>query len=65
MSLPAGQGLSVLFVLADQWRRERRMLSLLGEEDPLELDNLVNRKPARLTPRAQLAADLGGEVMIQ
>jgi hypothetical protein len=65
MGMPAGVGVSVLFVLADQWRRDRRMLSRLGEEDPTELDDLVKRRPAPTdrVSRVALAAQLGGEVI--
>lgn len=63
MGLPAGQGLSVLFVLADQWRRERRLLALLGDEDADRLDNLIKHRDAAKHTRAEMAADLGGEVI--
>ena len=71
MRMPAEQGLSVLYVLADQWLRERQMAKGLGVEDPAPLDALVGR--VRVTAgagpdseRAQRVAQalaLGGEVI--
>jgi len=68
MGLPAEQGLSVLYVLADQWLRERQMVSGLGAEDPAPLDEMVGRVPvAQRDParsaRIDLARSLGGEVI--
>ena len=69
MGLPAEQGIAVLYVLADQWQRERAMLRALGVEEPAPLDVLVGRTPpgsesatARRDRRA-VAVALGGEVM--
>jgi hypothetical protein len=70
MGLPVGQGLSVLYVLADQWQRERQTLAGLGSENPGPLDDLVGRQPAAgavredRRGRAQHARELGGEVTI-
>lgn len=64
MSLPAGQGLSVLYVLADQWLRERQTVAGLGAEPGL-LDDLVTPGGDRTdTGRAERARALGGEVVM-
>ena len=69
MGMPAEQGLSVLYVLADQWVRERQTLLHLGAEDPAPLDDLVGRASvvAHTTSgrdeRIDLALSLGGEVI--
>jgi hypothetical protein len=63
MTRPARQGLSVLYVLADGWQRERAMAAGLGA-DTSPLDDLTE---ARLTPqrvdRIEQARALGGEVI--
>lgn len=63
MTRPAGQGLSVLYVLADGWQRERAVVAGLGGE-PSPLDDLAE---TRLTPqreeRIKAAHALGGEVI--
>jgi hypothetical protein len=69
MGMPAEQGLSVLYVLADQWVRERQTVAQLGAEDPAPLDVMVGR--ARVSRpgtddrdrRIALARSLGGEVI--
>jgi hypothetical protein len=68
MGMPAEHGLSVVYVLADQWVRERQMLKALGVEDPAPLDVLVGRnRPAGVDPeradRMRQALALGGEVI--
>ena len=68
MGLPAEQGMSVLYVLADQWIRERQMVKALGVEDPAPLDVLVGRTPvggeqAVRRDRRAVALALGGEVI--
>jgi hypothetical protein len=68
MGMPAEQGLSVLYVLADQWLRERQTMVALGAEDPAPLDDLVGRvvAPRRDVERDQriaLARSLDGEVI--
>lgn len=67
MGQPAGQGLSVLYVLADQWIRERQMLAALGADEPAPLDGLVGQPlpPHRAGGgrRADLARSMGGEVI--
>ena len=69
MCMPAEQGLSVLYVLADQWLRERQMAEGLGVKDPAPLDALVGRErvgtdgPDEAQPqRAALIRSMGGEV---
>ncbi len=63
MGMPAEQGLAVLYVLADQWLRERQIAAGLGT-DPAPLDTAVGRgRPAGpTTDRADLVRALGGEV---
>jgi len=72
MGMPAEQGLSVLYVLADQWLRERQMVKGLGAEDPAPLDEIVGRQRVvheqddggtDRTRRVDLARALGGEVI--
>jgi hypothetical protein len=68
MSMPAEQGMSVLYVLADQWVRERQLLRALGVEDPAPLDVLVGRVPVKgeetaRRDRRAVALALGGEVI--
>ena len=70
MGMPAEQGLSVLYVLADQWLRERQMVKGLGAEDPAPLDDLVGRTRVAVAAheperdrRIELAHSLGGEVI--
>jgi hypothetical protein len=65
MGLPAGQALSVLYVLADQWLRERQTLAQLGAEDPAPLDELVGRPAAARagSSRRDLVQSMGGEVI--
>ena len=67
MGMSAEQGLSVLYVLADQWLRERQTVALFGAEDPAPLDELVGRqRVAQRDPdrdrRIELARSMGGEV---
>lgn len=68
MDMPAEQGLSVLYVLADQWLRERQMVKGLGAEDPAPLDEMVGRVRVSTqrddrSARINLARSLGGEVI--
>jgi hypothetical protein len=71
MGMPAEQGLSVLYVLADQWLRERQMVKGLGAEDPAPLDEMVGRTRLAVqasggsdrAARVDLARSLGGEVI--
>ena len=65
MGMPAGQGISVLYVLADQWLRERQTVAQLGAEDPAPLDELVGRPVAHgaSRDRADLVRSMGGEVI--
>jgi hypothetical protein len=69
MGMPAEHGLSVVYVLADQWIRERQMLKALGVDDPAPLDVLVGRTRVasgdREPTRAEQAIALGGEVTIR
>ena len=72
MDMPAEQGLSVLYVLADQWGRDRAIAKALSVEDPAPLDDLVGdyqqRAMAGAVPvgdtdrRAAVARAMGGEV---
>jgi hypothetical protein len=64
MGMPAEQGLSVLYVLADQWLRERQMLQHLGAQDPAPFDEWVGRErvEGERDKRAALVRSLGGEV---
>lgn len=69
MGMPAEQGLAVLYVLADQWVRERQTLLSLGVEEPAPLDDLVGRTavvahaPSGRDERIEQALSLGGEVI--
>lgn len=68
MVMPAEQGLSVLYVLADQWLRERQTLAALGAENPAPLDELVGRvvtprRDVERERRVALARSLDGEVI--
>ena len=47
MSRPARQGLSVLYVLADGWQRERAMAAGLGAPTA-PLDYLIGARPAHI-----------------
>lgn len=67
MAMGARDGVGVLFVLADQWARQRDLLSLLGAEKPGRLDDLIHPDPDADadTRDARIAAvlELGGEVI--
>jgi len=71
MGLPPADGLAVLYVLADQWTRERQLLAALGVKETDSLDNTLERAATsrRSTDPAQRARDIaefvtaaGGEV---
>lgn len=48
MGLPAAQGLSVLYVLMDEWLARRQMLAALGDvEDPDALEKALQSKSRR------------------
>jgi hypothetical protein len=65
MSLPAAQGLSVIYVLADEWTWRRGVLRLLGADDPAPLDAVLDR-PVRRTgveDRVRQVEAAGGETV--
>jgi hypothetical protein len=66
MALPAAQGLSVLYVLADEWMWRRGVLKLLGAEDPAPLDTVLQRAVAgsdRAVRVAEMTEAVGGEMV--
>jgi hypothetical protein len=63
MGQEAREGLSVLYVLLDEWLWRRDLLRLLGADDPGRLDTILAR-PAGGGDRAVRVAGLGGEVVI-
>jgi hypothetical protein len=65
MALPVAQGLSVLYVLADQWKRERDTVAALGVVEGNELDELVARRARRadVAERREQLEAMGGEVI--
>jgi hypothetical protein len=66
MNLPAAQGLSVLYVLADEWMWRRGVLKLLGAEDPAPLDTVLQRTVAgsdRVARVAEMTEAVGGEMV--
>jgi hypothetical protein len=66
MALPAAEGLSVLYVLADEWMWRRGVLKLLGAEDPAPLDTALRGAVAgsdRLARVAEMTEAVGGEMV--
>jgi hypothetical protein len=66
MALPAAQGLSVLYVLADEWMWRRGVLKLLGAEDPAPLDTVLQRTVSgsdRAVRVAEMTEAVGGEMV--
>jgi hypothetical protein len=63
MSLPAAQGLSVIYVLADEWTWRRGVLRLLGADDPAPLDAVLDRPVRRTGDRARQVEAAGGETV--
>lgn len=69
MSLPPADALAVVYVLADQWMRERQLLEAVGVEDPDRLDTVLQeagRRPAgraeQIAQTAAFVASAGGEM---
>lgn len=63
MGLPVRQGLSVLYVLADEWMWRRDLLALLGAKDPGRLDTALQpAAPAGQSAQWARVAAMGGEI---